>query len=220
MDNSKHNYMQKDVNIRISNVCKSQLDWLKKTYSFTTFNECISQIHYFFKVNNIAPNEQISNIFLKNFEELKFEINNLKKVMKDDFKANEKILKISERDIWTPMNRKINALFENKNIQSIESRNESLIKKAEEPNKIWELDKKIISLTRDLSSKNQLLISMEKTIEGINEDLGFYRRLHQILKENTKIEKQLISKDKVVIEWDIDDWKDILEYREVFKRKR
>ena len=220
MDNSKHNYMQKDVNIRISNECKSQLDWLKKTYSFTTFNECISQIHYFFKVNNIAPNEQISNMFLKNFEELKFEINNLKKVMKDDFKANEKILKISERDIWTPMNRKINALFENKNIQSIESRNEFLIEKAEEPNKILELNKKIISLTQDLSSKNQLLISMEKTIEGINEDLRFYRRLHQILKENTKIEKQLISKDKVVIEWDIDDWKDILEYREVFKRKR
>ena len=220
MDNSKHNYMQKDVNIRISNECKSQLDWLKKTYSFTTFNECISQIHYFFKVNNIAPNEQISNMFLKNFEELKFEINNLKKVMKDDFKANEKILKISERDILTPMSRKINALFENKNIQSIESRNEFLIEKAEEPNKILELDKKIISLTRDLSSKNQLLISMEKTIEGINEDLGFYRRLHQILRENTKIEKQLISKDKVVIEWDIEDWKDILEYREVFKRKR
>ena len=220
MDNSRNNYMQKDVNIRISNECKSQLDWLKKTYSFTTFNECISQIHYFFKVNNIAPNEQISNMFLKNFEELKFEINNLKKVMKDDFKANEKILKISERDIWTPMNRKINALFENKNIQSIDKRNELLIENAEEPNKIWELDKKIISLTRDLSSKNQLLISMEKTIEGINEDLRFYRRLHQILKENTKIEKQLISKDKVVIEWDIDDWKDILEYREVFKRKR
>ena len=220
MDNSKHNYMQKDVNIRISNECKSQLDWLKKTYSFTTFNECISQIHYFFKVNNIAPNEQISNMFLKNFEELKIEINNLKKVMKDDFKANEKILKISERDIWTPMNRKINALFENKNIQSIDKRNELLIENAEEPNKIWELNKKIISLTQDLSSKNQLLISMEKTIEGINEDLRFYRRLHQILKENTKIEKQLISKDKVVIEWDIDDWKDILEYREVFKRKR
>ena len=220
MDNSKHNYMQKDVNIRISNECKSQLDWLKKTYSFTTFNECISQIHYFFKRNNIAPNEQISNMFLKNFEELKFEINNLKKVMKDDFKANEKILKISERDIWTPMNRKINALFENKNIQSIDKRNELLIENAEEPNKIWELNKKIISLTQDLSSKNQLLISMEKTIEGINEDLRFYRRLHQILKENTKIEKQLISKDKVVIEWDIDDWKDILEYREVFKRKR
>ncbi len=220
MDNSKHNYMQKDVNIRISNECKSQLDWLKKTYSFTTFNECISQIHYFFKVNNIAPNEQISNMFLKNFEEIKFEINNLKKVMKDDFKANEKILKISERDIWTPMNRKINALFENKNIQSIDKRNELLIENAEEPNKIWELNKKIISLTQDLSSKNQLLISMEKTIEGINEDLRFYRRLHQILKENTKIEKQLISKDKVVIEWDIDDWKDILEYREVFKRKR
>ena len=220
MDNSKHNYMQKDVNIRISNECKSQLDWLKKTYSFTTFNECISQIHYFFKVNNIAPNEQISNMFLKNFEELKFEINNLKKVMKDDFKANEKILKISERDILTPMNRKINALFENKNIQSIDKRNELLIENAEEPNKIWELNKKIISLTQDLSSKNQLLISMEKTIEGINEDLRFYRRLHQILRENTKIEKQLISKDKVVIEWDIDDWKDILEYREVFKRKR
>ncbi len=220
MNNSKHNYMQKDVNIRISNECKSQLDWLKKTYSFTTFNECISQIHYFFKVNNIAPNEQISNMFLKNFEEIKFEINNLKKVMKDDFKANEKILKISERDIWTPMNRKINALFENKNIQSIDKRNELLIENAEEPNKIWELNKKIISLTQDLSSKNQLLISMEKTIEGINEDLRFYRRLHQILKENTKIEKQLISKDKVVIEWDIDDWKDILEYREVFKRKR
>lgn len=220
MNNSRHNYMQKDVNIRISNECKSQLDWLKKTYSFTTFNECISQIHYFFKRNNIAPNEQISNMFLKNFEELKFEINNLKKVMKDDFKANEKILKISERDILTPMNRKINALFENKNIQSVDKRNESLIEKAEEPNKIWELDKKIISLTRDLSSKNQLLISMEKTIAGINEDLGFYRRLHQILRENTKIEKQLISKDKVVIEWDIDDWKDILEYREVFKRKR
>ncbi len=219
MNNSKHNYMQKDVNIRISNECKSQLDWLKKTYSFTTFNECISQIHYFFKVNNIAPNEQISNMFLKNFEEIKFEINNLKKVMKDDFKANEKILKISERDIWTPMNRKINALFENKNIQSIDKRNELLIENAEEPNKIWELNKKIISLTQDLSSKNQLLISMEKTIEGINEDLRFYRRLHQILKENTKIEKQLISKDKVVIEWDIDDWKDILEYREVFKRK-
>lgn len=220
MDKSRNNYMQKDVNIRISNECKSQLDWLKKTYSFTTFNECISQIHYFFKVNNIAPNEQISNIFLKNFEELKFEINNLKKVMKDDFKANEKILKISERDIWTPMNRKINALFENKNIQSIESRNDFLIEKAEEPNKILELNKKIISLTQDLSSKNQLLISMEKTIEGINEDLGFYRRLHQILRENTKIEKQLISKDKVVIEWDIEDWKGILEYREVFKRKR
>ena len=220
MDKSRNNYMQKDVNIRISNECKSQLDWLKKTYSFTTFNECISQIHYFFKVNNIAPNEQISNMFLKNFEEIKFEINNLKKVMKDDFKANEKILKISERDIWTPMNRKINALFENKNIQSIDKRNELLIENAEEPNKIWELNKKIISLTQDLSSKNQLLISMEKTIEGINEDLRFYRRLHQILKENTKIEKQLISKDKVVIEWDIDDWKDILEYREVFKRKR
>ena len=159
-------------------------------------------------------------MFLKNFEELKFEINNLKKIMKDDFKANEKILKISERDILTPMNRKINALFENKNIQSIDKRNELLIEKAEEPNKIWELNKKIISLTQELSTKNQLLISMEKTIEGINEDLGFYRRLHQILRENTKIEKQLISKDKVVIEWDIDDWKDILEYREVFKRKR
>ena len=220
MDSSRHNYMQKDVNIRISNECKSQLDWLKKTYSFTTFNECISQIHYFFKRNNIAPNEQISNMFLKNFEELKFEINNLKKIMKDDFKANEKILKISERDILTPMSRKITALFENKNIQSIDKRNELLIEKEEEPNKIWELNKKIISLKQDLSSKNQLLISMEKTIEGINEDLGFYRRLHQILRENTKIEKQLISKDKVVIEWDIDDWKDILEYREVFKRKR
>lgn len=220
MDNSRNNYMQKDVNIRISNECKSQLDWLKKTYSFTTFNECISQIHYFFKRNSIAPNEQISNMFLKNFEELKFEINNLKKVMKDDFKANEKILKISERDIWTPMNRKINALFENKNIQSIDKRNKLLIENAEEPNKIWELNKKIISLTQDLSSKNQLLISMEKTIEGINEDLGFYRRLHQILRENTKIEKQLISKDKVVIEWDIENWKGILEYREVFKRKR
>ena len=174
MDKSSNNYMQKDVNIRISNECKTQLDWLKKTYSFTTFNECISQIHYFFKRNNIAPNEQISNIFLKNFEELKFEINNLKKVMKDDFKSNEKILKISERDIWTPMNRKINALFENKNIQSIDKRNELLIENAEEPNKIWELNKKIISLTQDLSSKNQLLISMEKTIEGINEDLRFY----------------------------------------------
>ena len=86
--------------------------------------------------------------------------------------------------------------------------------------KFDKLNKKIISLTQELSTKNQLLISMEKTIEGINEDLGFYRRLHQILRENTKIEKQLISKDKVVIEWDIEDWKDILEYREVFKRKR
>ena len=220
MDKSRNNYMQKDVNIRISNECKTQLDWLKKTYSFTTFNDCISQIYYFFKANNVAPSEQISNMFLKNFEELKFEINDLRKVIKDNFKANEKILKISERDILIPLSRKINTLFENTNIQSIDKRNESLIEKAEEPNKIWDLNKKIISLTQDLSSKNQLLISMEKTIEGINEDLGFYRRLHQILRENTKIEKQLISKDKVVIEWDIDDWKDILEYREVFKRKR
>jgi DNA gyrase/topoisomerase IV subunit A len=118
------------------------------------------------------------------------------------------------------MSRKINALFENKNIQSIDKRNEHLIEKQEEPSKIRELNKKITSLTQDISSKNQRLISIDKSIEGINEDLGFYRRLHQILKENTKIEKQLISKDKIVIEWDIDDWKDILEYREVFKRKR
>lgn len=220
MKNSNHNYMQKDVNIRISHECKSQLDWLKKTYSFTTFNECISQIHYFFKRNNIAPNEQISNVFLKNFEELKFEINNLKKGIKEDFKTNEKNLKINERDILTPMSRKINTLFENKTNQSIDKRNEFLIAKEEEPNKISEQNKKIISLTQDVSSKNQQLISMEKTIEGINEDLKFYRRLHQILKASTKIEKQLISKDKIVVEWDIDDWKNILEYKEVFKRKR
>jgi hypothetical protein len=220
MKNSRKNNVLKDVNIRISLECKSQLDWLKNTYSFTTFNECISQIYYFFKNNDITPNEQISNIFLKNFEEVKFEINNLKKVMMDDFKAKEKILKINERDFFTPMSRKINALFENKNIQSIDKRNEHLIEKQEEPSKIRELNKKIISLTQDLSSKNQHLISKDKSIEGINEDLGFYRRLHQILKENTKIEKQLISKHKIVIEWDIDDWKDILEYREVFKRKR
>jgi hypothetical protein len=31
MDNSRNNYMQKDVNIRISNECKSQLDWLKNS---------------------------------------------------------------------------------------------------------------------------------------------------------------------------------------------
>ena len=220
MKNSNHNYMQKDVNIRISHECKSQLDWLKKTYSFTTFNECISQIHYFFKRNNIAPNEQISNVFLKNFEELKFEINNLKKGIKEDFKTNEKNLKINERDILTPMSRKINTLFENKTNQSIDKRNDFLIAKEEEPNKISEQNKKIINLTQDVSSKNQQLISMEKTIEGINEDLKFYRRLHQILKASTKIEKQLISKDKIVVEWDIDDWKNILEYKEVFKRKR
>lgn len=212
--------MQKDVNIRISHECKSQLNWLKKTYSFTTFNECISQIHYFFKRNNIAPNEQISNVFLKNFEELKFEINNLKKGIKEDFKTNEKNLKINERDILTPMSRKINTLFENKTNQSIDKRNDFLIAKEEEPNKISEQNKKIINLTQDVSSKNQQLISMEKTIEGINEDLKFYRRLHQILKASTKIEKQLISKDKIVVEWDIDDWKNILEYKEVFKRKR
>lgn len=220
MENSRHNYMQKDVNIRISHECKSQLDWLKKTYSFITFNECISQIHYFFKRNNISPNEQISNVFLKNFEELKFEINNLKKGIKEDFKANEKILKINERDILTPMSRKINTLFENKTNQSIDKRNEFLIEKAEEPNKIWQQNKKIISLTQELSSKNQQILSMEKSIEGINEDLRFYRRLHQILKENTKIEKQLIGKDKVVIEWDIEEWKRILEYVEIFKRNR
>jgi hypothetical protein len=48
MDNSRHNYMQKDVNIRISNECKTSLIGWKKNY-FTTFNECISQIHYFFR---------------------------------------------------------------------------------------------------------------------------------------------------------------------------
>lgn len=224
MENSSHNYMQRDVNIRISRECKSQLDWLKKTYDFPTFNECISQVHYFFKRNNISPNEQISNVFLKNFLELKSDLKNFKieinENLKENLKENVKILKSNERDILTPMSRKINTLFENKIDQSIDKRNGILIEKAEEPNIISQQNKKIISLTQDLSSKNQQLNSMQKSIEGINEDLRFYRKLHEIVKENTKIEKQLIGKDRVVIEWDIEDWKRILEYVEAFKRNR
>jgi hypothetical protein len=73
------------------------------------------------------------------------------------------------------------------------------LKKAEEPNKIWELDKKIISLTRTYHQKINCLFPW-KNYRRNKEDLGFYRRLHQILRK-IKIEKQLISKDKVVIEW-------------------
>lgn len=212
MENSIPNYMQKDVNIRISNECKNQLDWFKKTYDFKTFNESISQVYYFFKRNNVSPREQISNVFLKNFFELKSDLKNFNLEINKNLRENAKILKSNERDILLPMSRKINAIFENKTEQSIGKRNDFLIEKAEEPNIISQQNKKIISLTQDLNSKNQRLNLMQKNIEEINEDLIFYSKLYKTLKENTKIEKQLIGKSKVITEWDIEEWKRILEY--------
>jgi hypothetical protein len=92
--------MQKDVNIRISNECK-KLDWLKKLIRLQLLTSAFSNPLFFLRGKNNL--EQISNMFLKNFEELKFEINNLKKVMILSEREN---FKNKRERYFDPMSRK------------------------------------------------------------------------------------------------------------------
>lgn len=188
--------------IKISSEAKSELDWLKASFSFSNFSITIETVVQFFKNNKINPREVLSNNYSEALFELKKEIAlNFEKLEAIENNNTERIIKLNRRieeDYIKPSNRKLMSineitqeLWSQKKVDDFVEKNtpnqtvEKSIGKIEELQKNSALQEKAISDYKDIILKQ----------EG---ELREYHRCLKVLSENVKFEKAILG-DKYLI---------------------
>lgn len=199
--------------IRVTEVSKKSLDWLIDQYSFTTYNDCITTIAVFFQNNNVNPRDSISNNFSISLSEAKYEIKtdivDLKKFIKEDSQSIRKRHGAIERDYFIAMNRKIDSIYKKLIDDSIEERNEILEKK------IINKEDDAIDYSDALKKNNELLESRNKTINELQtivdkQDITMneYFQTLKKLNDSIKYEKTLTG-NKIFINLSLEEVNDL-----------
>ncbi|ELY2018805.1 hypothetical protein SL053_002740 [Flavobacterium psychrophilum] len=171
--------------IQLDEVSKANIDWLKKTYSFSGYIECINFVTAFFKNNKIDPRskleenftiavEQMESRLIKRFNQLQSRITiDIEYFNKFDNKFdsfndifNEKIIKNKIQ------NETENTLINTSNLQNNEEirklndtilKQENAIKVWKEQNEILEKEKKEYHRCMEKLNRN---MKVEKTLMG------------------------------------------------------
>lgn len=199
--------------IRVTEVSKKSLDWLIDQYSFTTYNDCITTIAVFFQNNNVNPRDSISNNFSISLSEAKYEIKtdivDLKKFIKEDSQSIRKRHGAIERDYFIAMNRKIDSIYKKLIDDSIEERNEILEKK------IINKEDDAIDYSDALKKNNELLESRNKTINELqtivdkqDRTMNEYFQTLKKLNDSIKYEKTLTG-NKIFINLSLEEVNDL-----------
>lgn len=201
------------INVKISETAKESLDWLKSNYQFNNFSDCITTIASFFKNNNVSPRDSISNNFTVSLFETKSEIKtdivDLKKFIKEDSQSMRKRHGAIERDYFMAMNRKIDSIYKKLIDDGIDERNEKLEKK------LINDDEKVIDYSDALKKNNELLESRNKTINELqtivnkqDKTMNEYFQTLKKLNDSIKYEKTLTG-NKIFINLSLDEVNDL-----------
>ncbi len=227
MKNNSVESTHKDINIRISEESKIQFDWIKKTYDFNSFSETIKYMHRFFSNNDISPRDNVANFLVEKLHHfqcsvMKIEnfidliVDKSERVSATDFKKLVTNIKSIENNLLTPMNRKLNIIFDVYNENAIEKRNQLLLEKQKEPNIIRDKEQKIRMLENELTSQKLANEQQSRNIGLIDQDIKFYRELLQNIRQHSEIKKPFIGNDQIVLKFNSNYWNKILNFKEVF----
>lgn len=199
--------------MKVNSLSKDGLDWLIEQYRFTTYSDCITTIVSFFKNNNVSPRDSISNNFTVSLFETKSEIKtdivDLKKFIKEDSQSMRKRHGAIERDYFMAMNRKIDSIYKKLIDDGIDERNEKLEKK------LINDDEKVIDYSDALKKNNELLESRNKTINELQtivdkQDITMneYFQTLKKLNDSIKYEKTLTG-NKIFINLSLEEVNDL-----------
>ena len=186
---------------------------VKTTFSFKSFSECIHSMSVFFKNNNVSPRDSISNNFTVSLFETKSEIKtdivDLKKFIKEDSQSMRKRHGAIERDYFIAMNRKIDSIYKKLIDDGIDERNEKLEKK------LINDDEKVIDYSDALKKNNELLESRNKTINELqtivnkqDKTMNEYFQTLKKLNDSIKYEKTLTG-NKIFINLSLEEVNDL-----------
>lgn len=200
-------------NLKITTESKKGLEWLKEAYSFTTYSVAIDTVVQFFKNNNVSPRDSISNnianFLFETKSEIKTDIVDLKKFIKEDSQSMRKRHGAIERDYFMAMNRKIDSIYKKLIDDGIDERNEKLEKK------LINDDDKVIDYSDALKKNNELLESRNKTINELqtivdkqDRTMNEYFQTLKKLNDSIKYEKTLTG-NKIFINLSLEEVNDL-----------
>ncbi len=190
------------VNIKITETAKESLDWLKATYQFNNFSDCINTIGTFFKSNYVSPRENISTNFSESLSGVKNEIIDLRKFIDKDSQSLRKRHGAIERDYFIGMNRKLDAIYKSIINENIEKYNEELENKIVPEQKSNEIinDEIVVKLKNEIKDYSEQLQNYSKIVDTQERVFKEYKNQFSILKKNLNFEKNAFGKSKVIIE--------------------
>ena len=199
--------------LKITEDAHEGLDWLKDLLNVPSYSLCILESVRFFKNNNVSPRDSINNTFtnylIETKSEIKTDIVDLKKFIKEDSQSMRKRHGAIERDYFMAMNRKIDSIYKKLIDDGIEERNEKL------ESKLISDDEKVIDYSDALKKNNELLESRNKTINELqtivdkqDRTMNEYFQTLKKLNDSIKYEKSLTG-NKIFINLSLDEVNDL-----------
>ena len=202
-------------NIRIADNTKKILDEIKDQYFFTTYESCVNSLADFIVRNSINPRNDLGD-FKGSMNDLETRISkniaNAQKQLNADNVSLRKWVGAIERDYLLPIKKNLNVVDKfvnyniiNKTAEKIESEkfenplNVNLPKANDNKEKIKGLYKQIL----DSSSK---IDEYEKKLDKQN------KILNKIFNAAKIDQGGMLSKEKIIIEMNIEDWENLKDF--------
>lgn len=173
--------------MRVSPAAKEGIDWLKQTYNFKTYNDCITTIEHFFKVSNISPRESFGNEYSKNITDFRQEMNSKFDALINSCVENaERIININ-REIEEGLLKPIHSNISDIHVYSMALQME----KNEDSDKIKKLEKQIFDQSITIRKLNTIIEQQEIKIKE-------YNRCLTVLDANIVMEKSFTRKTVMI----------------------
>ena len=191
-------------NVRFSQITKESLDWVKTTYSFSTYDVAVSTVIQFFKINNVSPRDILSNNTKQDTAEKHLLLLNEFKILnanlKREFKPLIEIYKAVERDQLKPIHRKIDTIYTNLVDDKTIFENTTLEKKEHAMEEVPKLNKQIINLNKKIEELSNSNANLHKIIDDKDVDLKGCRKYLTLIFSRVSVEKNTFGKDKILVD--------------------
>ena len=201
-------------NLKITPEAKKGVEWLKETYSFTSYSVAIDTAIQFFKINKISPRDNIGDNVIKSLLETKSEIKedilDFRKWITKDTQSLRNRFGAIERDYYVLTNRKLDSIYkilmegsiDKSNLLLAEKvlNNDSNVSDLKDTIPVNQNEDSVLKLKKEIKELDDQVTSYSRIVDSQENIFKEYKRVLNNIKKNIIPEKTPFGKTKLIID--------------------